>query len=1099
MNQENRDIAAQGRIPRRDAADAARLSFDQERLWYIEQVSPGTPLYNIPLAWDLQGPLQVPLFESCLAAVVARHEILRTAFALQAETPVQVVSPSGELPLTYVDLGAGGQCVSDDALDAAMTEVAERPFDLASPPLFRSALFRLSDDEHVFLFVPHHTVFDGWSRRLLMDELVDLYAAGSDGRESPLAPLPLQYADFAEWQRSGLDDAKRETLCAFWRETLADAPATLELPGARPRPEERSYRGHELRATWPGDLVQRVKELARHEKVTPFVVVLAAYKALLHRFTRGDDVVVACPVTTRRRSELAALIGFFVNTLPIRTRFSPGMTFRELVQAVHLELLDADANVDLPFQELVRAVAPERASHMTPLFQTMFTFDDLSDMVQAAGDLAVRPRHARHDAALTDLVFACEVTASGLEATLTYSDDIHDEAPCRRLVDHYGAILKAALGNPTAAVDALPLLLPQEQRMLVAWNDTTVDYPAAASVQELFERQADRTPDAVALLVPVPCGADVGVEESAAPAMTPLTYAELNRRANRIAHFLRARGVGPDVPVGLCAERSTEALIGMLGILKAGGGYVPLDPSYPPRRLELMLETSRAPVLLAQERTATLFDGCSAEVVCLDRDGSAIGQCSDVTPEVAGRGESLAYIIFTSGSTGEPKGVAMPHAPLLNLLAWQARNSSAGQGTRTLQFTPLSFDVSFQEILSTWCTGGTLVMVSDELRRDPFALAAFLDAASVERLFLPFVALQCLADAAVTEGPVPSSLREVITAGEQLRVTPALVAFFEQSTDCRLWNHYGPTETHVVTAHRLEGPPADWPALPPIGRPIGNTIVCLLDAGGEAVPIGEPGELYIGGVAPARGYVSRPDLTPGRFVTDSDGERLYRTGDQARYLSGGDLEFLGRRDEQVKIRGFRVEPAEVELALGQHGDVAQGVVVFEQDGSGEGRLVAYVVPSAGCAPTTTDIRSHLRRELPEYMIPQQVVTVESLPTTPSGKIDRTALSRSLDALAEAPSATVPPRTPGEERLASIWRDVLGVRQVGCHDNFFDLGGHSLLAIKLVVRIRAELGVRITPHQVLFSSLEQLARECEAQPVPSDAKPSVLSRLFRRNK
>ncbi len=1098
MKQENRAIPTQGQIPRRDRSSAARLSFDQERLWYIDQVSPGTPLYNIPLAWDLRGALRVPLFESCLEAVTARHEILRSAFELHGESPVQVVSPPGELPFEYVDLCVDGERVADESLDAAMAEVAERPFDLASGPLFRAALFRLSDTEHVFLFVPHHTVFDGWSRRLLMEELVEFYADGAEGREASLGALPLQYADFAEWQRDGTDDGKREVSCAFWRDALADAPAALELPAARPRPLNRSYRGHELRATLHLDLVRQLKALARREKVTPFVIALAAYSVLLHRFTRGNDIVVACPVTTRRRSELGALIGFFVNTLPIRTRFSPGVTFQDLVKSVHMGLLDADAHVDLPFQELVRAVAPERASHMTPLFQTMFTYDDLSDMVHSTGGLEIRPRHARHDAALTDLVFACEVTASGLETTLTYSDDIYDEAPCRRFIEHYGAVLRAALGNPAAAVDVLPLLLPDEQRMLVAWNSTTVDCPAVPSVQQLFERQAERTPVAVAVLEPDPSSA-AGGGAAAGASLIPITYAELNGRANRVAHFLRACGVGPDVPVGLCAERSLDALVGMLGILKAGGGYVPLDPSYPQRRLEFMLTAAAAPVLLAQERTAGLFATGSAEVVCLDRDWPRIEQCPDDTPEAVGSPKSLAYVIFTSGSTGEPKGVAMPHAPLLNLLAWQAEHSIATQGTRTLQFTPLSFDVSFQEILSTWCTGGTLVMVSDELRRDPFELAVFLDTACVERLFLPFVALQCLADAAVTEGPVPSSLREVITAGEQLRVTPALTACFEQLAGCALWNHYGPTETHVVTAHRLADSPADWPELPPIGRPISNTIMRLLDPNGEPVPVGEPGELCIGGVALARGYLNRDELTAERFVTDPDGERLYRTGDQARYLPDGDLEFLGRQDEQVKIRGFRVELAEVELALGQHGDVGQGVAVFEQDDSGEGCLVVYVVASAGRTLTPTDIRSHLRRDLPEYMIPQHVVMVDTLPMTPSGKVDRGALAGARDAAGDSPPASVPPRSAGEERLASVWREVLGVRQVGVHDNFFDLGGHSLLAIKLVARIKAELGVRITPHQVLFSSLEQLARECEASPAAESTKPSILSRFFGRKR
>jgi amino acid adenylation domain-containing protein len=600
--------------------------------------------------------------------------------------------------------------------------------------------------------------------------------------------------------------------------------------------------------------------------------------------------------------------------------------------------------------------------------------------------------------------------------------------------------------------------------VVAEWNATDAAYPRERCVHELFEAQADRTPDAVALR----------------HAGGSLTYGELEARANRLARHLRGLGVGPDARVGLCLERGPELMVGVLGILKAGGAYVPLDPAYPGERLAYMLEDSAARVLLTQASLAERLPAVGATVVRLDADAAEIGREGAERLGVPAGPHNLAYVIYTSGSTGRPKGVAMPHRPLVNLLAWQEGSGRAPAGAVTLQFTSISFDVSFQEIFATWCAGGTLVLTSEEVRMDPPRLARLLDAEGIERLFLPFVALQHLAEAAVELGIAPTSLREVITAGEQLRITEPIRRWFARMPGCVLVNQYGPSETHVVSARVLEGEPAGWPLLPSIGAPVANTRLYVLDPHLEPAPIGVPGELLLGGDAVARGYLERPGLTAERFVPDpfgAPGGRLYRTGDRARWLPGGEVEYLGRTDEQVKIRGFRIEPGEVEAVLSDHLEVREAVVVAREDAPGDRRLVAYVVAAESAAVTPAELRAHLKGRLPEYMVPSAVVVLESLPLTPSGKVARRALPAPEYAVAE--TGHVAPRTPVEEVLAEIWAEVLRLERVGVHDNFFDLGGHSLLIMHLLARIQATFDLEISIRTVFsMPTLEAMAGEIE---------------------
>jgi len=1049
-------------------------SFAQKRLWFLEQLEPGRPIYNVPVAFRLDGPLDVPALERSLGEVRRRHESLRTTFRTLGGQPVQVVAPPAppgppaalDLPVSDLTGLAAGER-ERRALELAGA-AAQRPFDLERGPLLRASLLRLGPERHVLLLCLHHIVSDGWSMGVLMNELGALYGAFRAGRPSGLPDLPIQYADYARWQSAWLTGEVLERQLAYWTEKLGGAPPALELPADRPRPAAATFRGATLARDLPGDLAQGLLDLGRREGATPFMTLLAAFQALLHRYTGQEDIVVGSPIANRTRAETEGLIGFFVNTLVLRTDLGGDPTFRELLRRVREVTLEAYAHQDLPFERLVEALQPGRDLSHTPLFQVMLVLQNAQAQGLDLGGVTVTPLEVHNAASKFDLSLFAWEKADGLATAVEYSTDLYDASRIERLLGHLETLLRGVVAGPDQRLSQLPVLSAAERRQVVVeWNATAGPYPNAERVHDLFSAQARRTPDAVAATLD---GQDV-------------TYSELDRRANRLAHHLQDLGVGPDVVVGICLERSLEMAVAVLGVLKAGGAYLPLDPAYPAQRLAFMLEDARAPVLLTQARLAPNLPAGGAAVVHLDAGWDGIAAASDAAPRCAATPDSLAYVIYTSGSTGIPKGVAMPHRPLVNLIAWQLSRSACGAGARTLQFTSLSFDVAFQELFATWCGGGTLVMIGEAARQDLAALPRLLAERGVDRLFLPFVALQHLAEACAPAGaqagagvPAPR-LKEVITAGERLEVTPAIARLFSGLPGATLDNQYGPSESHVVTAFKLEGPPEEWPALPPIGRPITNAAMYILDGHLKAVPVGVPGELYIGGVALARGYLDRPELTAERFVDSPFGGdqpggaagRLYRTGDLGRFLQDGNIEFLGRADHQVKVRGFRVEPGEVEATLRRCPGVRDAVVVGREHGPGDTRLVAYLVRGGGegePAPAVEDLRAFVRERLPEYMAPSAFVLLERLPLTPSGKVDRRALP-APEAAALAPRAAhVPPRTPREETLARIWTRVLGRERVGVNDNFFDLGGHSLLATQVMSGIKQSFHVEL-PLRVLF--------------------------------
>ncbi|WP_164000301.1 non-ribosomal peptide synthetase [Pyxidicoccus caerfyrddinensis] len=1038
-------------------------SFAQQRLWFVSQLDAGGFSYNMPNALRLKGPLDVSALEASFQEVARRHESLRTTFAEVDGQPVQRIHAKVEPRLEVED-------VAEKDVIARAEQEARTPFDLERGPLLRVRLLRVTPEEHVLLWTVHHLVFDGWSMGVLEREVAAVYGARVRGEAPELEALPVQYADYARWQREWLKGEVLERQLSWWKEQLAGVPPVLELPTDRPRPAVQSFNGAHLPMRLPPELAGALRELSRKEGVTLFMTLLAGFQALLARYSGQADIVVGSPISGRNWREVEPLLGFFVNTLALRVDTGGGVSFRELLGRVRKACLGAYAHQDLPFEHLVDALQPARDLSRTPLFQVMFVMPGATVPMPLPGldseEVAFEPGMAKFDLTL----FVRELP-QGLVAYWEYNTDLHDEETVTRMAGHYARLLQGAVSQPGQRVDSLPLLGEAERRrLLVEWNATEAPRPSEPHVHALFEAWAERTPDAVAVRA----------------GDARLTYGALNRRANQLAHVLRGAGVGPDVPVALCVRRSLELAVGVLGILKAGGAYVPLDPAYPQGRLAMMLRASRAPLLLTQSTLLDVLPSDEVRTLCLDTE-TFTGASDANLPAMAGP-EALAYVIYTSGSTGVPKGVAMPHGPLLNLLHWQL-GAFVLPRARTLQFSALSFDVSFQELFSTWEAGGELVLISEEQRLDARALLELMDRQEVERLFLPFVALQNLAEVADREARVPRRLREIITAGEQLRVTPALRRFMKRLDGCVLHNQYGPTECHATTFLVLTGDAGAWPDLPSIGRPIANGRVHLLDEHLSPVPVGVPGELYIGGELLARGYLHRPELTPERFIPDPfssrPGARLYRTGDFARYLPDGALEFLGRRDAQVKVRGYRIELAEVEAALAHHPALKDCVVEAREDGSGHKRLVGYVVGAGGPPPQAAELRAFLKERLPDYMVPGHFVPMDAFPLSPSGKVNRRALPAPEGSLHDSTRVRIAPRSALELQLVRAWEEVLGLHPVGIRDDFFELGGHSLLAVRLLGRIR-ELTGRALPVAALIqgATVEHVASLLRREQGPS---------------
>ncbi len=1068
LKQKQAQAAPQG-VTRREDSDAAPLSYAQQRLWFLEELEPGSPAYHIPAIFDLAGELDVPALSASLNEIVQRHEALRTTFTAVNGQPSQQVAENAMISVPVNDLQSVPVAQREAEITRLTAAETRRPFDLTKGPMLRACLLKLAPNKHRLILTMHHIASDGWSRGVLLHELSVLYKDFLNGERPSLDPLPIQYADFAVWQRDYLAGERLDKQLAYWKNQLAGAPPRLELPTDFPRPAVQAYRGNHLPVKIDQALYEELKRVSHEAGTTLFMTLLAAFNVLLYRYSRQDDIVVGSPIANRTRAEIEGLIGFFVNTLALRTDLSGNPTFLELLAQVKNTTLDAYDHQDLPFEKLVEELQPERALSYNPIFQVMFVLHNATGASAQMPGLTVTPLDVDTGTSKFDLAVSLAEEADAMTGYLEYNVELFTEATMWRFWEHFYTLLFSIVANPERPIAALPLMGEGEQaQVILSWNETTAVYPQTP-IHQRFEQQAAQTPNAIA--------AEFSNQN--------VTYAELNRRANQLAQALQKQGVGPDVKVALSVERSLEMLVGLLGILKAGGAYVPLDPTYPQERLAYMLADSGATVLLTQTSLLPAMPEHQAKLICLDRDWQTIAQESTENPTSDVTLEDLIYIIYTSGSTGKPKGVALKQRAIANLLAWQLQNSRCGLGDKTLQFTTLSFDVSCQEIFATLASGGTLVMIDEDIRRDPEQLAQLVADKQVNRIFLPFVALQQLAEAFAAQPDLNLRLRELITAGEQLQTTPSLVALFERLPDCRLANHYGPSETHVATAYDLPADPKTWDALPPIGQPIANTQIYLVDPFLQPVPIGVPGELLIGGDNVARGYLNRPELTAEKFIklpvfsnqysVNCDQSlntdllnTVYRTGDLARYRADGNIEYLGRIDQQVKIRGFRIEPGEIEAVLSEHEAVRETAILAKPDAQGNKRLVAYVVTQPGQTADALTLRTFLKDRLPEYMVPALVMLLDEMPLTPSGKINRRGLPEPDESARAVVQEFVEPRTAVEAVVAKVWREILGVEKVGVNDNFFDLGGHSLLATQVISRLKSSFKTNL-PLRSLFES------------------------------
>jgi amino acid adenylation domain-containing protein len=1025
---------------------SAPVSFAQQRLWFLEQLEPGSHTYNTARAVRLHGRLDVTALRQCLAAIVARHETLRTSFRAVNGVPAQVVAPTTSLPLAIADLTPFGEAERPAQAQHLAEAEIRCPFDLTIAPLIRARLLRLGPEEHILIITLHHIVSDEWSMNVLFGELATLYQAQLGGTSPALPALPIQYADYSVWQREWLQGGRLERELSYWRGRLQGAPPVLELPTDRPHPAIQSFHGAKRSHSFPADLSQQLQLLSRRERCTLFMTTLAAFQVLLARYTGQDDIVVGSPIAGRTRTETEGLIGFFVNTLALRTDLSGNPTFRQLLSRVREVALGAYEHQDLPFERLVEELQPERRLSHSALFQVMFTLQNAAAPKPLFASIAAEPLTVERGVSRFELSLFLRNEPEGLRALLEYNTDLFDAQRIDRLLRHFQVLLEGIVANPDQRISDLPLLTAQEQHQLLReWNQSEVDRPRETTVHGMFEAQVARSPDATAVLH------DEG----------GWTYRELDHRANQVAQLLRARGIGPEVPVGLCLERGPMLLAALLGTLKAGAAYLPLDPTYPPERLALMLTDAQVPIVLTERQLLHSLPTGIATPICLDADAVRPGAIGEAPAECVLSSDQLAYVIYTSGTTGRPKGVQIRHRAVVNLLASLARAPGMGPQDTMLAVSTLTFDVATFELLLPLVTGASVWIASREAARDGRLLIQTLVRSGATVMHATPTTWRLLIDAGWSATP---ALR-VLSGGEALprSIAEELLARSEE-----VWDLYGPTETTILSAGSRVRP----------GIPLGlrniidNTTLYLLDRDLMPVPVGVPGELYIGGMGLARGYLGRAALTAERFLPnpfhETPGERMYRTGDLMRYREDGNLEFLGRSDHQVKLRGFRIELGEIEAVLARHPAVRQVAVLAREDTPGNKYLVAYVAPDGSSSPAIADLRDYLRQSLPEYMVPSAFVTLHEFPRNSNGKFDRSALPPPNQQRSESLPRYMAPRSALESILVEIWAEVLGSDQVGTHDDFFELGGHSLLATQVIARIATALGVEL-PVRLVFEA------------------------------
>jgi amino acid adenylation domain-containing protein len=1035
------------------------LSYSQQRLWFLDQLEPHHPVYNICRAERIKGRLNIEALESSLATIVRRHAILRTSFPSVDGEPIQSIDADVRISLSRVDLSGFSNAQKQNELERLINHEAHAGFDLTRGPLLRASLLILDAEEFVWLFTVHQMVWDGWSFKVFYRELEVLYDAVASGRTAALPELSLQYADYAISQRDEHRGERLDSEISFWRQQLTQSSHQLLLPTDHPRPPRQTYRGVRRSVVLSDSLNKGLKELSRRQGTTLFMTLLAAFMTLLHRYSGQAAIVVGCPVANRHLPEVENLIGSFVNTLALNTTITGNSSFTELLSEVRSLCLAVFAHQEFPFERLVEDLQPERNLNQNPLFQIFFVFQNIAPAGLSLPGLYTEPIEINTGTSKFDLTLSLAERDRKLTGFFEYSTDLFEPARLERMAGHFETLLKSILADPDQPISIIRILTEGErQQLLMKWDDTAADYPKDSCIHELFEAQVERKPEAVA----------VQFEGK------QLTYRELNSRANQLAHYLQGLGVGPDKLVGICIERSLEMLVGLLGILKGGGAYVPLDPSYPRESLAFMLDDARVSVLITQaklveDRGWRMEDGDPRssildpplQIVFVDEDWGEIAEQSDKNSTSQVCSADLAYVIYTSGSTGQPKGVQVSHKSVVNCLCGIDENVALTAEDVFLAVTTISFDIAALELYLPLITGATVVLASRDEVPDPKLLLDRLNQSRATTMQATPSAWKVLFDAGWRGSPD----FKMLCGGETLSRELA-----DQLLEggASLWNLYGPTETTIwSTIAKVEPGPSPVP----IGRPITNTQIYILDSHLQPVPIGIHGELYIGGDGLARGYLNRPELTAEKFVahpfSSEPGAQLYRTGDLARYLPDGSIEFLGRVDNQVKIRGHRIELGEIETVLNQHPGVKDSVVVArERDLSEERELVGYLVPSEPAIPSSTDLRNFLREKLPDYMVPSIFVPLEALPLTPNGKIDRYALPAPDGTRPRIDQGYVAPRTEIEELVAQVWREVLKAEKVGVHDNFFDLGGHSLLATRVVARLRSYFNIDL-PLRKLF--------------------------------
>ncbi len=1020
------------------------VSFAQQRFWVLDQIEGEAGAYTIPFALRLAGDLDVEAFQQALDLIVQRHEALRTVFALEGDDLMQIVLPAMRFPLAIEDLRVLDATSRDETVYLGAQANANAPFDLAAGPLVRARLLRLGEREHVLLFAMHHIVSDGWSVGVLFDELERAYVAIWGGESPSLKELPLQYPDYAVWQRGAMQGGAAQRQIAYWKKRLQDLP-TLELQTDYVRPAVQTSSGGKRELLVPKELVEDMRALARRERATPYMAFLAAFVTLLRRYTSQDDIVVGSITSGRRRAELEPLIGLFVNTLAIRVSLDGDPAFTDVMHHVSERALEAYANEDVPFEQVVEAVQPVRDRSRSPIFQAAFQLlENVSRELTLPGLRVTRVAGVK-DTTKFELTLMLNTAPDGaLRAVCEFNSDLFHESTIDRLLGHYVVLLGSILREPSTPMSRLPLMDAAERALLLEdWNATSMPMPTS-SLHALILEQARRTPDAVAV-----------ESDDATGYVTRLTFTELVARASAVAGLLRQRGVKPGVGVGICIDRSCDLVVAMLGTLVAGGHYVPLDPAYPADRVQYMLGQSGVPVLLtnAAIRRRIAFDAERVEVVSID----ALPSSSAAVAPAEVDAEDLAYVIYTSGSTGRPKGVMIPHRAVVNYVRWMADAYPVGGGDAILQKAPASFDACIWEFFLPLTTGARLVLARPNAQQDPSYIADAVERFGITVLQLVPSQLQMMLETPAFAAC--ATLRRIFCGGEALP-SELLARLAVAMPAVGVVNLYGPTETTVYSSHwALDREHFDGSA--PIGRPIANTQVYVLDGHDEPVPIGVPGELCIAGRGVARGYLGQPELTAEKFVRNPfAGGTMYRTGDLARWRRDGSLEYIGRRDHQVKLRGFRIELGEIETVLAKHAGVQGAVAIVREDEPGDKRLVAYVVAVGTVRPDAAELRSLVKSHLPEFMVPSAIVFLDALPMNENGKLDRRALPRP-EASDEQGSAYVAPRTPLEEQIAAVWADVLTVKRVGVEDDFFALGGHSLLAMRVIARLTTSVPVRLT--------------------------------------